>query len=557
MPAESAKSKKRSAAKHAASRTTKHAPEQRKLRVYRKKRNFERTREPSGDAHHETSETRIFVVQKHAARRLHYDFRLELDGVLLSWSVPKGPSLLAGERRLAVRTEDHPIDYAGFEGTIPKGEYGGGTVIVWDRGTWTPSEDPARGMKKGRLTFELHGEKLHGRFHLVRMPGDDKHENWLLFKSDDAAATHAKGQPSIVERAPKSVLSGLTIEQLANGVSARAKAKNPAKAKPSAPRAAKRAHESQQSGSARTGQAEVLELVSKLPVPFAFTNLARVLYPEQGLRKAELVAYLASVSEWMLPHVGRRPLTLVRCPEGRQKHCFFQKHPRQGLPEVVRRIPIREERKTADYLYVSDLAGLLALVQNGVLEIHTWGCHIDRVERPDQLVFDLDPDEALPFSATSDAAFELRERLHALGLTSFLKTTGGKGLHVVVPLLRRHTWDEHKAFARGFVEQMARETPALFVTEAKKSLRKGRVFLDYLRNGRGATAVAPYSPRAREGAPVATPLTREELQKAKARPSFDVSSVLERLSTLKQDPWHDYGSVKQGLPLSVVRQMSR
>jgi bifunctional non-homologous end joining protein LigD len=259
----------------------------------------------------------------------------------------------------------------------------------------------------------------------------------------------------------------------------------------------------------------------------------------------------------MLPHVGRRPLTLVRCPEGRQKHCFFQKHPRQGLPEVVRRIPIREERKTADYLYVSDLAGLLALVQNGVLEIHTWGCHIDRVERPDQLVFDLDPDEALPFSATSDAAFELRERLHALGLTSFLKTTGGKGLHVVVPLLRRHTWDEHKAFARGFVEQMARETPALFVTEAKKSLRKGRVFLDYLRNGRGATAVAPYSPRAREGAPVATPLTWEELEKAKARPSFDVSSVLERLSTLKQDPWHDYGSVKQGLPLSVVRQMSR
>jgi bifunctional non-homologous end joining protein LigD len=303
---------------------------------------------------------------------------------------------------------------------------------------------------------------------------------------------------------------------------------------------------------AGTGRAEVLELVRKLPVPFAFTNLEKVLYPEQGLRKADLLAYLASVAEWMLPHVARRPLTLVRCPESREKHCFFQKHPKLGLPDVVGRIPIREERKVADYLYVEDLPGLLALAQSGVLELHTWVCHIDKLESPDQLVFDLDPDESLPFSLTADAAFEVRDRLRALELESFLKTSGGKGLHVVVPLSRRHGWDEHKAFARGFVEAMARAKPKLFVTEAKKSLRTGRVFLDYLRNGRGATAVAPYSPRAREGAPVATPLYWEELEKARERPVFDVSSVLERLASLPNDPWSDYAGVKQSLSRKLL-----
>jgi bifunctional non-homologous end joining protein LigD len=422
-------------------------------------------------------------------------------------------------------------------------------------------------MKKGRLSFELTGEKLHGRFHLVRMPADGKRENWLLFKSDDSAATRPGERASIVESAPESVLSGLTIEELERGekptrtkrkVKVKSKASGKAKAKAKAPLTSdgKEASRARAPRDASTGRAEVLELVRKLPVPFAFTNLEKVLYPEQGLRKADLLAYLASVAEWMLPHVARRPLTLVRCPEGRAKHCFFQKHPKLGLPDVVGRIPIREERKVADYLYVEDLPGLLALVQSGVLEIHTWGCHTDKVESPDQLVFDLDPDETLPFKVTADAAFEVRQRLRALELESFVKTTGGKGLHVVVPLTRRHSWDEHKAFARAFVEAMARNKPKLFVTEAKKSLRTGRVFLDYLRNGRGATAVAPYSPRAREGAPVATPLYWEELEKARERPRFDVSSVLERLSTLEEDPWSDYGGVKQSLSRALLSHVS-
>src|SRR5688572_21643459 len=183
------------------------------LEAYRQKRNFRITPEPAGRLAKKKAGRLSFVVQKHAASHLHYDFRLELGGVLLSWSVPKGPTLTVNERRLAVRTEDHPLDYASFEGTIPKGEYGGGSVIVWDRGTWTPLEDPERGLKKGRLSFELDGEKLHGRFHLVRMAPRDKRENWLLFKGDDEEASKANGK-ALVDARPESVLSGRTIEEI-------------------------------------------------------------------------------------------------------------------------------------------------------------------------------------------------------------------------------------------------------------------------------------------------------------------------------------------------------
>ncbi len=286
------------------------------------------------------------------------------------------------------------------------------------------------------------------------------------------------------------------------------------------------------------------------------TNLDKVLFPEQGLTKGQLVAYHAVVADWMLPHVARRPLTLVRCPEGRHKQCFYQKHVFPGVPEVIRRIDITEKEGSGVYMYVDDLAGLIGLSQLGVLEIHPWGCHVDKVERPDQLILDIDPDPAVPWEMVAETALILRQRLGDLGLTSFLKTTGGKGLHVLAPIERRLDWDELKEFAMGIVAQLAAERPDRYVINMAKAARKGKMYLDYLRNDRGSTAVGPYSVRAREGAPVATPLTWEELAGGVRPADFNVLTVPPRLAALKRDPWADHGAVRQSITAAMQRRVS-
>jgi bifunctional non-homologous end joining protein LigD len=512
-------------------------PTARSLATYRAMRRFDVTPEPSGAAAARPADGALsFVIQKHAARRLHYDFRLELDGVLLSWSVPKGPSLSPGDKRLAVRTEDHPLEYASFEGIIPKGEYGGGTVIVWDRGTWIPDGDPREALRKGRLSFELRGEKLTGSWHLVRTRMDDgKREHWLLLKSRDAAA--AAGE-DIVDRQPASVLSGRTLEAVGAAPervwhSNRSRGEPPAATRASAP------------GSAPPPS--VNALLRALPVGIPLTNLDKVLFPESGTTKGAVIAYLAAVADWMLPHLGGRPLTLVRCPDGRHRFCFYQKHAKVGIPASVGRVPIEEEGKVAEYLRVDDLAGLVALGQLGVLELHTWACHADDVERPDLLVFDLDPDPAIGWAPVVAAAVELRDRLAAVDLETFVTTTGGKGLHVVAPLIRRHDWEVHKAFSKKIVEAMAAAAPGRFVTTAAKARRTGKIFLDYLRNGRGATFITPYSPRAREGATVATPITWDELGAGVDPARFTIESVPRRLGQLAEDPWRRMRAVRQSI----------
>ena len=477
-----------------------------KLAKYRSQRDFSRTTEPSG-SRAPGAAGNSFVIHKHAARRLHYDLRLELDGVLLSWAVPKGPSLSPTEKRLAVRTEDHPLDYAGFEGVIPQGQYGAGSVVVWDHGTWEPEGDPHAAMTKGHLAFTLHGEKLSGRWHLVRTRGTDKHENWLLFKSRDDAANE---NLDITAAKPASVLSGRTVEQVT--------------------------------------AAPVAELISQLPVGFPLSNLDKVLYPDRGITKAELIAYFAVVADWMLPHVADRPLTIVRCPEGYAKPCFFQKHVLAGSPPSIRTLPIEEASgEIVEHMCIRDMPGLVALAQLGTLEIHTWGSRADKPERPDVMVFDLDPDVSLGWDHVALAAFAMRRKLHDLGLASFVKTTGGKGLHVVVPVARRQDWDDFKAFAKAVASAMAVEAPARYTTNPTKQARKGKVFLDYLRNGRAATFIAPYSPRAHEGAPVATPITWEELAHGVDPLAFDIASVPRRLAKLPADPWKDIYDLEQSI----------
>lgn len=496
-----------------------------KLAKYRSMRDFTKTAEPSG-ARERKRAGNSFVIQKHAARRLHYDFRLELDGVLLSWSVPKGPSLSPAEKRLAVHVEDHPLDYAGFEGIIPKGQYGGGTVEVWDRGTWEPEGDAKDMMKKGRLTFTLDGEKLQGRWHLIRTRGGDKHENWLLFKSRDEAANE---NLDITEKRPESVITGRTIDQIANDADA-------------------------VWDSNRKNKTDVGKLVTQLPLGFPLTNVDKILYPEAGLTKAHLIGYLAVVADWALPHIAERPLTLLRCPEGRTKQCFFQKKIYPGSPKAVHTVEIREEDgDTVDYMKVRDMPGLVGLAQLGTLEIHTWGCHADKVEKPDFMVFDIDPDVGLPWDKVALAAFDVRKRLGELGLESWVKTTGGKGLHVCFPVKRNLSWDDFKAWSKAFADRCAHEQPKLYTSNMAKSARRGKVFLDYLRNGRNATFIAPYSPRAREGATVSTPITWEELAKGVDPQAFTIETVPARLAKLKKDPWEGIEDVEQAITAATWR----
>jgi len=271
-----------------------------------------------------------------------------------------------------------------------------------------------------------------------------------------------------------------------------------------------------------------------------------VLWPEQGVTKGELIAYMAVASERLLAYAGGRLLTLVRCPDGRHKHCFFTKHVIPGMPASVKRYPIREEKGTvADYVAVDEVPGLLALAQLGVLEIHTWGAHADEPEKPDQLIFDLDPDVQLGWEVVVAAALDLRERLRDLGLETFVKTTGGKGLHVVVPVARRIDWDGFKEFARAVAEQLAGEHPDRYTSNPLKARRRGKIFIDYLRNARGASAIAAYSPRARVGAPVATPLTWPELERGVDPARFAITTMPARLA--QPDPWAGYDDLKQSI----------
>ena len=866
------------------------------LQEYKRKRDFRKTPEPAGKVAARKGSS--FVIQKHAATRLHYDFRLEMEGVLRSWAVPKGPSLDPGEKRLAVHVEDHPLDYGDFEGAIPKGQYGGGTVLLWDRGTWIPEGDPVAAYRKGHLKFQLDGEKLHGGWNLVRLHGrngDDK-ENWLLIKEKDEFAVPGSGE-AVVQEYPESAASGRTLEEIAadpervwesnrkekKGEAAKAtaspvdpqevpgarKAKFPGTVEPQLatlveepPSGEEWIHELKLDGyrvlcEVREGKAKIwtrnskdwtdrfspiADAVAALParealldgevvvlepdgrtsfqalqnaltanrdrdlVYFAFdllyldgydlrpaqlldrkealsrllaassttairvsdhvqgqgegfyrqacsfklegvvakradrpyrsgrgkdwlkvkclkrqefvivgytdpegsrvglgallvavhdekgelvyagkvgtgfndqtlrdlrkrlgklerdtpafknpprgaearrshwvapelvgevaftewtnegilrhpafqglredkpaadviredpqepprkakaatarpakaaksvarrssslppvhpapeakatefsgvklTSPDRVLYPEQGLTKRDLMIYYSRIAEWMLPHVKDRPLTLVRCPAGRQKQCFYQKHVTDQFPKAIRRVQIDEENKTVPYGAVDSVEGLLSLVQNGVLEVHIWGSRRDNVEKPDYIVFDLDPDEGLAWERVVDGAKLLRQLLDELGLQSFLKTTGGKGLHVCLPLARRAEWDEVKAFTKAVSEAVVSLDPTRYTAKLPKASRKGKIFIDYLRNGRGATSICAYSTRARANAPVSTPLFWEELETDVRANTYTVQSLPERLENLESDPWEGFYQVRQSITAAMKKKV--
>lgn len=278
----------------------------------------------------------------------------------------------------------------------------------------------------------------------------------------------------------------------------------------------------------------------------------KVLFPEQGITKRELAEYYVAVADVMLPHIRNRPITLVRCPAGRQKKCFYQRHAGSGVPEQLGQVDIPGFEEP--YLYLRDLPGLIAIVQMGVLELHPWGACKDRPDRPDRMIFDLDPGEGLAFADVAQAALDLRDRLAALGLQSFAKTTGGKGIHVVVPLERRHEWPAVKQFAKRFSDELAAAEPDRFLTRISKAERQGKIFIDYLRNDPTSTAVAPYSSRARAGAPVSMPLDWSQVTAKLDPASFTIRTVPQLIRARGEDPWATISTVKQRLPEGTAKE---
>jgi bifunctional non-homologous end joining protein LigD len=279
------------------------------------------------------------------------------------------------------------------------------------------------------------------------------------------------------------------------------------------------------------------------------THPDRVLWPDAGVTKQGLAEYYDEIAEWLLPHIARRPLALVRCPSGMGEACFFQKHSWAGLGDAIRRETIRDEDGEEEVLFVDDIAGVVSLVQAGVLEIHPWGAGIANVDKPDRITMDLDPGEDVPWENVIAAAFDVRERLAADGLESFIKTTGGKGLHVVVPLTPGPDWKAVKDFARSLAESMERDQPSRYIAKASKTARRGLIYVDYLRNGRGATAIGAYSTRARPGATVSVPLSWSELSPALKPNHFNVLNLPARLRRLDRDPWADIAKLRQSLPV--------
>lgn len=821
---------------------------------YREKRHFDKTPEPAGAPEPAAHERPSFVIQKHAASRLHYDFRLEIDGVLASWAVPKGPSLDPHDKRLAMHVEDHPLEYGSFEGTIPAGEYGGGTVMLWDRGTYDPELDMTAGLERGELKFTLHGGKLGGSWALVRMkprPGE-KTESWLLIKHrDEHARPHdeydvltemttsistgrgmeqiAAGDPvpdphgtdpvpgetamqlaTLATQAPSgsewiheikydgyrarialedgdarvltrtladwterfgviakaalalgassALLDGEIVALGADGISDFGELQRSLGAKDSAnlrymafdllhldghdlrdqpllvrkellrslletaapdspirytdhvvadghafhheacalrlegavskrgdrpwvggrggdwlktkclerqefvivgwtdPAGSRRGFGALLLGvnedgalryagrvgtgftetdlseiggrlsgiSAKAPSFEVPASVAKLrphwvePVLVAevafrewtrggvvrqpsfkglredkpasevvaetagaaraddgptadaaprssqrkvevagisISNPDKLLYPDgasqdSGVTKLALARYYEAIWPHIEPHLTGRPLTLVRCPHGATKGCFYQKHPdaRGSAPAALRRFTIAEHGTDQIYLYLDDLPGLISLVQLGVLEIHAWNSMASDVDRPDRIVFDLDPAPDVEWPAVRDAALLVRDALDSLEIASFVKITGGKGLHVVAPIVPDLEYDDVRAFAHAFVERFEAADPAHFTARMALDRRPGRVFIDYLRNAHGATAVSAFSTRAREGAPVSVPLSWSEISAAKTLPVMGIREVVSRVTAQAyEDPWAGYESRRSAL----------
>ena len=578
------------------------------LEEYRRKRRFDVTSEPAGAKKPKKREKGlVYVIQKHRATALHYDFRLEWNGVLLSWAIPKGPSLDPAVKRMAQHVEDHPLEYATFEGIIPAGQYGGGTVMVWDRGTWTPeAPDVDAAMKKGDLKFTLHGEKLTGSWVLVRTKswGSSTKPAWLLIKHRDGVAS----TEDVAETLPRSAATGRLLTEIAideGGDVEKASTgdpvaevekllKNPKllarkkKGKPSvwnsnrpdgkseeeakkekekekkkislkvksgkATGAARRAPSAQpphapskkSSSSSSSSSSSTPSSSSPRVFPVPVSNQNKIFWPEEGWTKGDLVAFYASVFDHLRPWVEDRPLSLERSPDGLAGQAFYQKEKPAGMPAGTPTVVVRhgKDRKITNTVVGGTLETQLALANLGCIPIHVWGSRADELDKPDWVCFDLDPDSGLITDAVS-AALKVKQALDALSLVSYPKTSGGKGLHVFVPIRRGPGTEEVTWFAKALGTRLAAAWPKELTMEMRIAARKGRVFLDSFRNAFGQTVVSPYSVRRRPHAPVSTPLAWSEVVPSLRAEDFTIGNFAARLK--KRDPWADFFRRRQAL----------
>ena len=528
------------------------------LDTYRDKRDFSRTDEPAGvPGDNETGDR--FVVQRHRARRRHYDLRLEMGGVLASWAVPKGPTLDPEVRRLAVHVEDHPVEYADFEGVIPAGEYGGGDVIVWDRGTWTPvdTEDPVRAVEEGTLHFDVYGEKLRGRFVLVRPRRSGTGTGqWLLLHKHDRFAT-VGWDP---EDHPVSVKSGRTNPQVAADPDARWHGDRPApdaeetiSRRPSTP-AGRRRHWTPVDGAVledldrlgRTGTWHVDDHALRL------TNLDKILAPgrddEPDLSKRDIIRYLTTVAPVMLPYLVDRAVTTHRFPAGVTEPGFWQRQLPAHAPKWLRRWEYHAAGRDRHYLVPDRIAAMVWLANHGALELHGWTGRVDDVEHPDWALFDIDPGERTEFAEVVELARLHRAALDHLGVVGKPKVTGQRGIQIWVPLEPCHSFARTRSWVETVSRSVGATVPELVSWKWNVEQRGGLARLDYTQNALNKTLVAPYSPRPRPGLPVSVPLEWHELDDPALRPDgWTVRTVLDRLAEVG-DPFAELLDVRQRLP---------
>jgi bifunctional non-homologous end joining protein LigD len=531
-----------------------HAPTatEEQLASYRSKRDFSTTPEPSGDVTAPRAGRRRFVVQRHRARRLHYDFRLEIDGVLVSWAVPKGPTLDPGVRRAAFHVEDHPLDYIDFEGVIPAGQYGGGDVIVWDRGTWEADEagdppDPGRALHDGELHLDLRGHKLGGRFILVRTrPGSDGREQWLLLHKHDDYAVEGWDP----EEHPGSVLSGRTNEEVkadpdwmwrsdlpADEAAVALKPQSASKPRTAVkPEAAVKPEvlEAALEQLDQLGTEGIWEIYGR---GLRVTNLDKVLFParpgEEPVTKRDLLRYAAHVAPVILPYLQGRALNLHRFPDGAGTKGFWHKALPDHAPEWLSRWDNTEadSGETLTYLVVDEPAALIWVANYGALEWHAWTSRTDRPHQPTYALVDLDPGRSTSWEQLLVLARLHRTALEHLGVSGHAKVSGQRGIQIWIPVAPGADFDQTRAWTEQLSRAVGAVVPDLVSWKWQVDERSGLARLDYTQNAINKTLVAPYSPRPAPGAPVSTPIEWAELDDPDLRPDgFTIRTVLPRLA---------------------------
>jgi bifunctional non-homologous end joining protein LigD len=525
------------------------------LKEYQRKRDFARTPEPAGasdDGGRPAAGDRRFVVQRHRATRLHYDLRLELDGTLLSWAVPKGPTLDPSARRLAVRVEDHPVEYAEFEGVIPSDEYGGGDVIVWDLGTWSPAgdEDVHAQLDNGSLHFDVDAEKLQGRFVLVRRGSERGKEQWLLLHKGDDLAVEGWDP----EDHPRSVLSGRTNEEVAADPDLLWHSDRPP------------ADAAERVGPRRFEPVDAAEIAALDDLgkegrwtvqgrELRVTNLDKVLFPardgdEEPVTKRELLRYHALVAPYVLPYLADRPVNLHRYPNGAGTKGFWQKAVPEGAPEWIRRWRYESagEGETQWYSVIDDAPSLVWAANLAGFELHPWTSCTDRPDRPTWAYVDIDPG---PNTAAEDLALLVRlhrTALEHLDVVGCPKVTGQRGVQVWIPVKADYSFDQTRAWVEKLSRSIGATVPDLVSWEWKVADRGGLARLDYTQNAINKTLVAPYSVRPRAGAPVSAPITWDDVDDPDFAPDrWTIRSVLDRLET-DGDPLAPLVGMDQALP---------